>query len=118
MFFFQFYKFEAYILTGKTIEEAGKTPEETGEGDKAEGGDKLPEEKPAKKRKWGSRSASTAQKAKKVSSMPISTDSLKVWFMSVSVLFVQQCCMWHWGILDSACLSVDAILSTLHFQIP
>ena len=36
-------------------------------------------EKPAKKRKWGSKSATSIQnKPKKAASVPISTDSLKV----------------------------------------
>lgn len=60
------------IVLGKTIEEAGTAVAVKTEEKPAEGGEKV-----VKKRKWGSQSSST-QKAKKVTSMPISTDSLKV----------------------------------------
>lgn len=61
-------------LNRRTIEEAGE-----GEKEKAEEGESETkmEEKPAKKRKWGSKTVTSAQKPKKASSMPISTDSLK-----------------------------------------
>ncbi|XP_060568478.1 apoptotic chromatin condensation inducer in the nucleus-like [Ruditapes philippinarum] len=61
-------------LNRKTIDDAGKAAEDV---EKVDVGDKVAEEKPAKKRKWGSRTASTTQKTKKTSSIPISTESLK-----------------------------------------
>ena len=48
-------------------------------------------EKPAKKRKWGSKSATSIQnKPKKAASVPISTDSLKVNTFTLSQLLVYR----------------------------
>ena len=70
--------------SGKTIDEAGaaKTEDKPGDGDKV-----------VKRRKWGSQSSSSSQKPKKVTNMPISTDSLKVRASERDVVFIGTLCI-------------------------